>query len=119
MQWCENTVGINSENILHAARILSSDPDIKYASPNFVGTFAEIPVADPLYQYQWSLGKIQANEGWENYTKGDSSVVVAILDSGYSNHEDMPETSSRIIEDPNTFNFAKEGENYIELYYDF
>lgn len=108
----------NSENIFHAARILRSDPDVKYACPNYVGTFAELQVPDSLYPYQWSLRKIRANEGWENVTTGDSSVVVAILDSGYSDHQDMPYYGSRVIQNPVHFNFAKRGGEYVETYDD-
>ena len=65
---------------------------IKSASLNYVG---EVHTNDPYFNDQWALRKIVAENGWNKFTKGDSSVVIAILDSGNSTHEDKDE--NRVI----------------------
>jgi subtilisin family serine protease len=41
------------------------------------------------YPFQWYLGKIQADTAW-NICRGDSSIIVAIIDGGTEyNHEDL------------------------------
>ena len=85
-------------DITEIKRELELDENIKYVNYNYVGTFCEYIIPDTLYTKQWALRKIKACDAWTSYTYGDSSVVVAILDSGYSNHTDMPENSSRIIQ---------------------
>lgn len=94
-------------DILQIQSELKLHPLIESVNLNYVGTFATV---DPYYDEQWALRKIKAPEGWEAFTKGDTSVVVAILDSGYSPHEDLPE--SRIIEDSDDYNFTEGAEDY-------
>ena len=65
------------------AEELSKLPEVQYAEPWFIyplaqGTFTP---NDPLYSQQWSLKQINAPATWE-ITKGDSSIVIAIVDSG-------------------------------------
>lgn len=42
---------------------------------------------DPLFPQQWNLQKIRAPEAWD-ISRGNSSISVAIIDEGGSNHED-------------------------------
>ncbi|MCU0639546.1 MAG: S8 family serine peptidase, partial [Candidatus Krumholzibacteria bacterium] len=79
---------------------LQSDENIEYVNYNYVGSFCELIAADKYYPDQWSLRTIKASQAWTSYTYGDSSVVVAILDSGYSSHSDMPGYSSRVLQGP-------------------
>jgi thermitase len=45
---------------------------------------------DPYYSYQWALPKVQAPQAWD-LTRGSTSVLIAILDSGIDYyHEDRP-----------------------------
>lgn len=106
-------------DITEIKRELESDDNIKYVNYNYVGSFCEYIISDTLYTKQWALRKIKACDAWTSYTYGDSSVVVAILDSGYSNHTDMPENSSRIIQgDQYNLTFDLLGEEVEEEYDD-
>lgn len=61
-------------------------PMVEYAEPNYIAHAFMAP-NDPLYQYQWHMGNIQAESAWEIQT-GNSSVVVAVVDTGvaYENY---------------------------------
>ena len=70
-------------DVFTLAEELTRGPDVEYAEPWFIyplagGTF--LP-NDPFYQQQWHLPKIKAAEAWD-ITQGDSTIVVAIVDSG-------------------------------------
>ena len=58
---------------------------------NSLSSAASIAVTDPMYGVQWHLYSafgIQAPKAWE-VTKGKPSVVVAVLDSGITDHPDL------------------------------
>jgi serine protease len=58
---------------------------------NALSTSNSITVADPLYGAQWYLYSafgLRAPKAWE-ITKGSPSIVVAILDSGITDHPDL------------------------------
>lgn len=68
-------------------------PLVEYAEPNYFA-YAFLSPDDPLYAYQWHLdnsesdcGGIQMEAAWDMET-GDSSVIVAIIDTGvaYENY---------------------------------
>lgn len=90
-------------DVFQAERAVRASPLVKYAHLNYVGTFA---TTDPYFDQQWALSRIEAQEGWDGYTKGSSSVIVAILDSGFTPHEDLAFNNSRIIQDPTKYNFT-------------
>ncbi len=55
------------------------------AKPQFVP-------GDPLYEHQWYLPRINCPEAWDT-TRGDSSMVVAVVDTGvYYNHPDLKDS---------------------------
>jgi len=99
-----------STDLLQIQSELKTNPQIKAASLNYVGTFHTL---DEYFDEQWPLRKIKAQEGWDNYTKGDPSVIVAILDSGYTSHVELDEDNQRVIAD-DVYNLTQG-----ELYYDF
>lgn len=73
------------------AEELSKLPDVQYAEPWFIQTLAERTFTpnDSLYVFQWSLKQINAPAAWD-ITLGDSTVVVAIVDSGVElDHPDL------------------------------
>jgi hypothetical protein len=51
---------------------------------------AQIP-NDPYYQYQFYLQNINIEDAWD-ITKGDPSVLVTMLDSGFDLHEDIDQS---------------------------
>ncbi|MBI5077389.1 S8 family serine peptidase [Candidatus Falkowbacteria bacterium] len=55
---------------------------------NFI-IFSTVSAADTYYPKQWYLDKIKAPEAW-TITKGDSSIIVAVVDTGVDlNHPDL------------------------------
>ena len=75
-------------------RHFKNDPRIQYVEPDFLATAVEIPNDSGLFENrQWGMYKIQAaaslTSGW-NITHGNSSVKVAVIDSGIDSlHEDL------------------------------
>jgi len=72
--------------------------------------------SDPRFTEQWHLEQIQAPLAWD-ITKGDSSVVIAVIDSGVDyNHEDLRENLAYNNQDPiNGIDDDMDG--YIDNYY--
>ena len=104
------------ERTLTIANLIHESEFVKWAAPDF---FANIKVTtDPLFQsqnYLHSLNDIDINapEAWA-FTKGVSSVKVAVIDQGVEDHEDY---SGRLLPGftPGSYNtggapiYAKEG----------
>ncbi len=73
------------------AEELSRLPDVQYAEPWFIYRLAQgaFTPNDSLYGQQWSLQKINASAAWD-ITRGDSTIVIAIVDSGVEwTHPDL------------------------------
>ena len=79
---------------------------------NALAASSSIAVNDPLYGVQWSLYSsfgVHAPKAWE-ITKGSPTVVVAVLDSGITDHPDLrgqTVTGYDFISDPTS---ARDGE---------
>lgn len=73
---------------------LNKNPQVEFAEPNFIGKELTTIPNDPGFATQWNLNdkysaKTGATAAWD-ITKGDSSTVVAVIDSGvYADHEDL------------------------------
>ncbi|MCX6143322.1 MAG: S8 family serine peptidase, partial [Ignavibacteriales bacterium] len=71
---------------------LSQLPEVQYAEPWFISRVSKegaFTPNDPLLGSQWGLSKINAQTAW-NYTEGDSTVVIAIVDCGVAwTHPDL------------------------------
>lgn len=68
---------------------LKKNPNIEYVEPNYIFQFEATPNDGLLYNAAWDLQKIGAPAAWD-ISKGSSSVVVAVLDTGVNaNHEDL------------------------------
>lgn len=94
---------LRSGDVRSAIEELSGQPDVLYAEPNFVYEQADIP-NDPSFGQLWGLNNtgqavngvpgtadadIDAPEAWDTAT-GNSSVVVAVVDSGVAwDHPDL------------------------------
>ena len=89
----------NEEARLIAQRIAQSDADIEFAEPD-AKRFIRFEPLDPEYPNQWTLddaaspfagaGDIRAEAAWD-ISRGSSSVVVAVLDTGHLPHRDINE----------------------------
>lgn len=111
-------------DVVRAARELSSHAEVEYAEPmNIYATDGAAAFApnDSLYAQQWALAKVKADSAW-NVSTGDSSVVIAILDTGVEwPHVDL---TSKIWLNPGESGGGKEsnaidddGNGYIDDYH--
>ncbi len=76
----------------HAAEALVTalqhNPNVEYVEPNYIYTATYTP-NDPRLSLQYAWRNIQAYSSW-NITRGSSSRVIAIVDSGIQrNHPDL------------------------------
>ncbi|MFQ5909444.1 MAG: S8 family serine peptidase, partial [Thermoplasmata archaeon] len=96
---------------------VAGDPSVKYISPNGFYKMSYIP-NDSYWSSQWGPKKIKAPDAW-NLTKGNSSVVVAILDTGVDYlHEDLSGNMWRNpSEDGGLDDLDDDGNGYIDDIY--
>lgn len=75
---------------LEVARAFAALPEVEYAEPEIVQRLFYTP-NDPRYKDQYHHPRVEAEKAWD-ITTGDSTVVIAIVDSGVLwNHEDLYE----------------------------
>jgi hypothetical protein len=99
------------ENILQLIEQIKDNPNIEYAEPNYIYSIDDFEIAsdiiyekdlsllptpnatspnDPLYSQQTNITQTNIDDVWNEYTTGDGSQVVAILDSGVDyTHPDL------------------------------
>ena len=64
------------------------NPNVEYAEPNYIAHICVKP-NDPYYSQQWAHQNMQSEQAWD-IEKGDSSVVIAIIDTGVDwDHPDL------------------------------
>lgn len=67
---------------------LEQEPDIEFAEPNYYLPLNVVP-NDPLYNQIYPLSIVKADSAW-NVQKGDSTVIIGIIDSGVDwDHPDL------------------------------
>lgn len=71
---------------------LAAMPGVAYAEPNAI-CHAMAEPNDDYYNLQWHYPLIHLPEAW-NITTGSSSVIVAVLDTGRTNHPDLATNQS-------------------------
>jgi subtilisin family serine protease len=103
------TTTSEQENILMLVEQLKDNPSVEYAEPNYIYSVddfevgetiydenidsdseqessetidATIEVDDPLYSSQTNITSTNIDDVWDQYTTGDGSQVIAILDTG-------------------------------------
>jgi thermitase len=107
-------VSIPKNKVAEKVRAYKGEAGVEFAEPDYI--VKAIPPMSPytpndelyLRLGQWGIDKIQAPSAWD-ITKGSSTVVIAILDTGIDqNHEDLSPgkivknknfTSSRTVDD--------------------
>lgn len=78
------------ERVLAVAEKLMERVDVEYAEPDQLFEHTLIP-NDPLYSQQWHYSGtygVNLPAAWE-ITTGSASVVVAVIDTGITNHADL------------------------------
>lgn len=69
-------------------RALKMNPNVEYVEPNYIYTVQWTP-NDPGRTQQWAWDRIDAYDAWD-VTRGSSSTIIAIVDSGVQrNHPDL------------------------------
>ena len=99
------TTTSEQENIQALVEQLKNNPNVDYAEPNYIysiddfevgdvitaedaskmtasNSSSTIEVNDPLYSSQSNITSTNIDDVWEQYTTGDGSQVIAILDTG-------------------------------------
>jgi serine protease len=67
---------------VHAvARELAAQPGVIYAEPDAIAYLSYVP-NDPDYSFQWNFKKLDMERTWDINRGGESSLVVAVIDSG-------------------------------------
>ncbi len=71
-------------------KLYRENPLVEYAEPNYIAYACWIP-DDPFFPYQWHLYQIGMPSAWEIEQGGDSSVTVAVIDTGiaYEDYENF------------------------------
>lgn len=78
----------NPQAVIDIIEILSEDPCVVFAEPDFYLQPHIIP-NDPYYNYLWGLQKVNCPLAWD-HTTGSSDIVVGVTDSGINyNHPDL------------------------------
>ena len=98
-------------NILELVEKLKDNPNIEYIEPNYIYSINDFEIAsdiiydkdltlvpttsttvpdDPLYSQQTNITQTNIDDVWNEYTTGDGSQIVAILDTGVDyTHPDL------------------------------
>ena len=81
---------------------LQKQPGIRSVERNAVMRMMAVP-NDPIYQRQWGLPKIGAEQAWDITT--GSEIVIAIIDTGVS--PSHPDLAGRVLPGFNSFNDSR------------
>jgi serine protease len=68
-------------DVVAAAQEIAAEPGVVYAEPEW-RRYATYTPNDPLYHLQWNFQKLDMERTWDINRGAQSSVVVAVLDSG-------------------------------------
>ncbi len=69
--------------VLEMAQMLSAEPSVLLAGPNYYYHAHQFIPNDPLFSYQWHLAKLNCTWSWSLAT--GTGVIVGLLDSGIAN----------------------------------
>lgn len=76
-----------ARSTLSLAATASAATGVRGAEPNALCRASVVP-NDPRYAEQWALSMIHADRAWDS-SKGSASQVLAIVDTGMTNHPDL------------------------------
>jgi len=76
-------------DVLATAKLLSADPNIRYAEPNYYLQLLDIP-NDTKIADQWNMAASGLPVAWKTENGSSNNVVVAVIDSGFDlSHPDL------------------------------
>ncbi len=102
-----------SANILLLARELSQESSVEYAEPNYILTSHSTP-NDPLFNQIHPLAIVQADTAW-SIQKGDSTVVIGIIDTGVDwDHPDLAASIWKNVNEIPGNNIDDDGNGFID-----
>lgn len=79
----------NGTSVLESAKLLSADPNIRYAEPNYYMQLLDLP-NDTNIGSQWNMAASGLPVAWKTENGSSHDVVVAVIDSGFDlNHPDL------------------------------
>jgi len=98
-------------NIDEIIKELKQLPNVEYAEPNYIGTLCYTP-SDPLYNQQSAdLSIIGIEDAWTVQQGADSSILIAVIDSGIEKvHPDLNDALDLI----NSYNFVESNTNIFD-----
>ena len=124
------------ENIQLLIQQIQDNPNVEYAEPNYIygiddfevgdvitaeqaakmETSLLIDVNDPLYPSQTNITSTNIDDVWEQYTTGDGSQVIAILDTGgdYTHPDLAANTWINAAELNGVEGFDDDGNGYVD-----
>jgi len=124
------------ENIQMLIEQIKNNPNVEYAEPNYIFSIdnfemgdiitaeeaskmevsSVIDVNDPLYSSQINITSTNIDDVWNQYTTGDGSQVIAILDTGVDyTHPDLAANIwSNIAEVNGVAGYDDDGNGYID-----
>lgn len=92
---------------IYVSSKMAKHSEIEWAEPLYLREVVHTP-NDPSLSNQYGLTKVQAKAAW-NISKGNSNIIVAIIDSGVDwNHEDL---SAHIWENDDPINGIDDDQN--------
>lgn len=78
-----------TENVIEIVAAYAENPNVEYAQPVSLHKAVSITPDDYYFSRQWNLPKIAAPDAW-GVTQGDSTVLLAIVDTGVDwQHPDL------------------------------
>ena len=63
------------------ARVLSAQPEVEYAEPNYLQRFNATP-SDPSFSRQWNFRALDLPRAWDINPGANANTLVAVLDTG-------------------------------------
>jgi serine protease len=79
----------SDRDVVTAAQDIAAQPGVVYAEPEW-RRYPTYTPNDPLYHLQWNFQKLDMERTWDINRGGQSSLVVAVIDSGVAYTADGP-----------------------------
>ncbi len=98
-------------------KVLNENPAVEYAVPVFKQKLNNFKPNDTYFANQWGLKKILAEQGWE-ITKGDSAIIIGLVDSGTDiEHNDLKNKIKINYKEIPNDDFDNDENGFVDDYY--